>query len=96
MKPMDWFDVADGYPDLPSALEGFSLKTACVIGVETDILFPAYQQKEIADALRANGIDTSFTNLESLMGHDAFLVDHALFNPIVMAYFDRIWFEDKL
>jgi homoserine acetyltransferase len=67
-----------------------------VIGVETDILFPAYQQKEIADALRSNGIDTSFTNLESLMGHDAFLVDDALFNPHVAAYFDRIWFEDKL
>jgi len=27
---------------------------------------------------------------------DAFLVDHALFNPHVSAYFDRIWFEDKL
>jgi homoserine O-acetyltransferase len=95
-RAMDWFDVADGYPDLTSALAGISLKTACVIGVETDILFPAYQQKEIADALRSNGIDTSFTNLESLMGHDAFLVDEELFNPHVMAYFDRIWFEDKL
>lgn len=95
-RAMDWFDVADGYPDLASALAGISLKTACVIGVETDILFPAYQQKEIADALRSNGIDTSFTNLESLMGHDAFLVDEELFNPLVMAYFDRIWFEDKL
>ena len=55
-----------------------------------------HRKKEIADAMRSNNIDTSFTNLESLMGHDAFLVDHALFNPLVMAYFDRIWFEDKL
>jgi len=30
------------------------------------------------------------------MGHDAFLVDEALFNPHVRAYFDRIWFEDRL
>lgn len=95
-RAMDWFDVADGHPDLQTALAEFQLKSACVIGVETDILFPAYQQKEIADALRSNDIDTSFTNLESLMGHDAFLVDHALFNPHVTAYFDRIWFEDKL
>ena len=91
-----WFNVADGYADLGTSLAGINLKTACVIGVETDVLFPAYQQKEIADALRSNGIDTSFTNLESLMGHHAFLVDHAHFNPLVMAYFDRIWFEDKL
>lgn len=95
-RAMDWFDVADGYSNLSSALAGIHLKTACVIGVESDILFPAYQQKEIADALRLNGIDTSFTNLESLMGHDAFLVDHEHFNPHVAAYFDRIWFEDKL
>jgi len=95
-RAMDWFDIADGYPDLKTALAGIQLKTACVIGVETDILFPAYQQKEIADALRANGIDTSFTNLESLMGHDAFLVDEALFNPHVRAYFDRVWFDDNL
>jgi homoserine O-acetyltransferase len=95
-RAMDWFDIADDYPDLKTALAEIQLKTACVIGVETDILFPAYQQKEIADALRSNGVDTSFTNLESLMGHDAFLVDEALFTPHVRAYFDRIWFDDKL
>ena len=95
-RAMDWFDVADGYADLPTALAGIELKSACVIGVETDILFPAYQQKEIADALLANGIDTSFANLESLMGHDAFLVDYDHFNPHVTAYLDRVWYEDRL
>jgi homoserine O-acetyltransferase len=95
-RAMDWFNVADGYADLPTALAGVELKSACVIGVETDILFPAYQQKEIADALLTNGIDTSFANLESLMGHDAFLVDYDHFNPHVTAYFDRVWYEDSL
>jgi len=95
-RAMDWFNVADGYQDLPTALKGINLKTACVIGVETDILFPAYQQKEIADALRDNGIDTSFSNLESLMGHDAFLVDYDHFNPHITAYFNRVWYEDRL
>ena len=95
-RAMDWFDVADDHPDLRSALAGIQLKTACVIGVETDILFHAYQQKEIADALRENGIDTSFSNLESLMGHDAFLVDYDHFNPHVTAYFDRVWYDDRL
>jgi len=71
-RSMDWFNVADGYPDLTAALAGIELQTANVIGVETDILFPAHQQKEIADALSANGIKTDFTELASLMGHDAF------------------------
>jgi homoserine O-acetyltransferase len=95
-RAMDWFNVADGYPDLVAALAGIRLKSACVLGVETDILFPAYQQKEIADALLANGIDTSFANLESIMGHDAFLVDYDHFNPHITAYFDRVWYEDGL
>ncbi len=95
-RAMDWFNVADDFPDLPAALASFRLKSACVIGVQTDILFPAYQQKEIADALLQNGIDTSFSNLDSLMGHDAFLVDYNHFNPHIRAYFDRVWFEDAL
>ena len=95
-RAMDWFNIADGYPDLNSALAGIKLKSACVIGVETDILFPARQQKEIADALWANGVNTGFTNLESLMGHDAFLVDYEHFNAHIVSYFDRVWFEDNL
>lgn len=95
-RAMDWFDAADGYPNLPAALVDVEIKSACVIGAETDILFPAYQQKEIAHALMANEIDTSYSNLDSLMGHDAFLVDYAQFNPHVTAYFDRVWYEDKL
>ncbi|MCW8925008.1 MAG: homoserine O-acetyltransferase [Xanthomonadales bacterium] len=95
-RAMDWFDVADGYADLKAALAGIQLKSACVLGVETDILFPAYQQKEIADALLANGIETSFANLESLMGHDAFLVDYDHFNPHITAYFNSVWYEDSL
>jgi homoserine O-acetyltransferase len=95
-RAMDWFNIADGYPDLASALAGIKLKSACVIGVETDILFPARQQKEIAEALLANSVDTSFSNLESLMGHDAFLVDYAHFNAHIVSYFDRVWFEDGL
>ena len=95
-RAMDWFDVADDYPDLPTALASIKLNSACVIGVETDILFPAHQQKAIADALSANGIDTQFTNLESLMGHDAFLVDYDHFNPEVVSYFNQVWEQDEL
>ena len=33
-RSMDWFNVADGYPDLPTALAGIHLKSACVLGVD--------------------------------------------------------------
>jgi homoserine O-acetyltransferase len=95
-RAMDWFNISDDYPDLTAALAGFKVHSACVIGAQTDILFPIHQQKEIADALSANGIHTLFFSLGSLMGHDAFLVDHEHFDPPVRAYFNRIWDEDKL
>ena len=95
-RSMDWFNVADGYPDLTAALADIELRSANVIGVETDILFPAHQQKEIADALSKNGIKTEFAKLASLMGHDAFLVDYDHFIPIIEGYFKQIWEEDGL
>jgi len=95
-RAMDWFNVADGYPDLPEALTGIELKSACVVAVTTDILFPAHQQKAIADALSGNGVNTSYTLLDSLMGHDAFLVDYVVFNPLVAKYFNQVWSEDGL
>lgn len=50
-----------------------------VLGVESDILFPAWQQKEVADTLRKAG-NRSVTHVElgqdlSLFGHDSFLLD---------------------
>lgn len=50
-----------------------------VLGVASDILFPAWQQREIADTLRRVG-NRSVTHVElgedrSLFGHDTFLLD---------------------
>ena len=50
-----------------------------VMGVASDILFPAWQQREIAETLRAAG-NRSVTHVElgedtSLFGHDTFLLD---------------------
>jgi len=95
-RSMDWFNVADGFPDLKSALSGIDLRSAFVIGVDTDILFPAIQQEAIANALTANDIKTEYVHLSSLMGHDAFLVDYEHFIPIVRDYFDQIWEADAL
>ena len=50
-----------------------------VLGVASDILFPAFQQREIAETLRKAG-NRSVTHVElgedrSLFGHDTFLLD---------------------
>jgi homoserine acetyltransferase len=48
-------------------------------------------QAALAAALRAGGIDTTFARLDSLAGHDAFLVDLATFDATL-----RPWLADRM
>ncbi|RHZ83472.1 hypothetical protein Glove_92g40 [Diversispora epigaea] len=49
---------------------------ALVLGVQSDILFPFWQQKEIAECLREGGNDdVTYYELDSMYGHDTFLID---------------------
>lgn len=50
-----------------------------VLGVQSDILFPVAQQKEIATCLRLNPSShrpsVTYYELDSIYGHDTFLMD---------------------
>lgn len=82
-RAMDLFDLGDHGGSVTAALAKIKASRALVIGVETDFLFPLFQQKEIADGLRAAGVDVTFAGLDSLQGHDAFLVDMDSFRPLI-------------
>lgn len=84
-RAMDQFDLAEhGDGSLARAIARFGVRRALVIGVETDMLFPLSQQREIADHLRSAGhADVEFHAFPSLQGHDAFLVDLARFEPAI-------------
>ncbi|XP_041481486.1 serine O-succinyltransferase-like [Lytechinus variegatus] len=74
-KAMDMFDMGEGFSSLQ---EGVS-RVQCpvmVLGVQTDILIPIWQQREMADLLKASGNEAvSFYELNSIFGHDTFLLD---------------------
>ena len=90
-RSMDWFDLGETVGgDVMNGLAQIRLDKALAIGVQTDILFPLQQQQQIADGLRAGGIDTSFVPLESPQGHDAFLVDIKRFGPAVRSFLDTL------
>ncbi|HKJ87427.1 MAG TPA: homoserine O-acetyltransferase, partial [Gammaproteobacteria bacterium] len=88
-RAMDLFDLGDhaedGSPE--SALGKIGARRALVLGVETDFLFPVWQQKEVADGLKRAGLSTHYMPLSSIQGHDAFLVDKARFIPVVAEFF---------
>jgi homoserine O-acetyltransferase len=72
--------VGTGPPrDLVEGMAALNSHPVLVMGVASDILFPAWQQREIADTLRATG-NSKVTHIElgediSLFGHDTFLLD---------------------
>ncbi len=82
-RAMDLFDLADHGGSVAEALRRFTVKRALVIGVETDLLFPIEQQVELAEGLKADGRDVTLARLDSLQGHDSFLVDMDRFRPIL-------------
>jgi len=89
-QAMDLYDFADGYPDLKAAFEPLQLQSAKIIGVDTDILWPPHQQREICQGLTAHGVDCDPQLLPSVQGHDAFMVDYDRFCPAVAEYFNKI------
>jgi homoserine acetyltransferase len=65
--------------DLVAGLRPLANTPALVLGVASDILFPAWQQREIATTLKRTG-NKNVTHIElgeekSLFGHDTFLLD---------------------
>ena len=87
-RAMDLFDVADHGGSVEHGLARVGASRALVIGVETDLLFPISHQKCIADGLENGKRDVTFHSLESIQGHDAFLVDMDRFRPILCDFFN--------
>ena len=74
-RAMDLFDLAaDHGGDLAAAFRG-SKTRFCVISFDSDWLFPTAQSREIARALNRAGANTSFVEIGTDKGHDAFLLD---------------------
>lgn len=82
------FTPEEAKQDLLEGLSNLANKDVLVIGVESDILFPAWQQREIAETLKQGSIlkggdgnnikHIELTQGDSFYGHDTFLlaVDH--------------------
>jgi len=87
-RAMDWFDIAEHGESIADGMSKLDLRKALVVGVTTDILFPLRQQQEIADVMRATGTDVDYVAIDSVNGHDAFLIDDAHFSPVVKKFLD--------
>ncbi|KAH9170367.1 homoserine acetyltransferase [Lactarius sanguifluus] len=63
-------------PALAKGLRPLAHTPVLILGVQSDILFPVDQQRELADALRMTGNSrVSYYELGGVWGHDTFLLD---------------------
>lgn len=85
-RASDLFDFNENGGSLSSACEKLKLKSALVIGVESDFLFPIHQQKELADHLAKSIDNTEFVALDCIKGHDSFLVEMDAFRPVISKF----------
>ncbi len=89
-RAMDWFDVADHGGSIEVGLARMRAARILILGVDSDSLFPAYQQEELTNILRSHGRDVSYVSLPSIEGHDSFLVDKERFGPPIKEFLEQV------
>ena len=73
-KAMDLHDIARGRGSLSFAVSRITAPTLAV-GIWSDMLYPAYQQRQIHEAVAASGLPSEYLEIDSPHGHDAFLIN---------------------
>jgi len=73
-EAMDRHDVGAGRGSAAQALAPFRGPVLC-LGIDSDLLYPTYQQREIVELFRNNGNDARYVEIASPHGHDAFLIE---------------------
>ena len=60
-----------------------------IVGISSDILFPAYECREAFEALDFAGVSCSYNEIESDYGHDAFLIEFEQLHEIIKNIYKR-------
>jgi homoserine O-acetyltransferase/O-succinyltransferase len=87
-KAMDLHDISRGRGGMKAALARIKCDVLS-IGVDTDILYPAYQSRELVDLLTSLDRSASYCEIASPHGHDAFLIDIDQLDGFVRPWLDK-------
>jgi homoserine O-acetyltransferase len=88
-KAMDLHDVSRGRGNLAAAMERASMPSL-TLGVTSDMLYPIYQQRQIAEILASEGHDATFVEIDSPHGHDAFLIETEQVGEPIARFLDKL------
>ncbi|WP_310599903.1 homoserine O-acetyltransferase [Desulfobulbus sp.] len=91
-KAADYFDLErDGASLLVN--ETLADVPFLVVSFSSDWLYPTYQSRNIVSALKKNGSDVSFCEIEAQWGHDAFLLPNKRLDGLIGGFLDRVYHE---
>jgi homoserine O-acetyltransferase len=88
-RAMDYFDLASAYGGLlAEAFRKARDARFCVLSFTSDWLYPTPESRAIVRALNAAGARTSFVEIDSDKGHDAFLLDEPVMRSALAGFID--------
>ena len=91
-KAADYFDLERGGVNL-LVNETLADVPFLVVSFTSDWLYPTYQSRDIVSALKKNGSDVSFCEIEAQWGHDAFLLPNRRLDGLISGFLDRVYHE---
>jgi homoserine O-acetyltransferase len=93
-RAIDSFDASRG-KELYEVLKGIRAKVL-VLAFKSDWLYPASQSKEIVKACKLAGVDTTYCEIDSTYGHDAFLLEVEEETHLVKYFLQKVFLENEV
>ena len=94
-KAADYFDLADeGEGGLAGAFARARAKFL-VVSFSSDWLYPTSRSRRMVQAMKKNGLDVSFCEIEAEWGHDAFLLPNPRLSELLRGFLDRVAREER-
>ncbi len=82
-KAMDLHDIGKNRDGIEKVLQNIKCKTKC-IGINSDILYPVEEQKEIASKITG----AEYDEIDSIHGHDAFLIEFEQLDKMIREFLE--------
>jgi homoserine O-acetyltransferase len=86
-RALDQFDLFDGQP--PEEVLRRVKARFLVISFASDWLYPPAQSRELVRVLKRARVAATYINLETLYGHDSFLIENPEFDNVVRHYVEN-------
>jgi homoserine O-acetyltransferase/O-succinyltransferase len=92
-KAMDLHDLGRGRGGMDAAFARLRAPLLSV-GVDSDILYPPHQSREIVELATLAGLPATYAELDSPHGHDAFLIESDQLGAIIREFLARVEASD--